>query len=74
MKKELIFIGSVNKAMRARDILKDYGITAYVERGSDSLNSRGCGFSILIIDSSRTRAEEILKENGIQIPSAEDGN
>ena len=64
MRKELIFIGSVNKAFKAKEILKKYGITSQIERGTNP-NSNGCGYSVLIVNDDKNHAKEILIENGL---------
>ena len=64
MRKELIFIGSVNKAFKAKEILKKYGITSQIERGTNP-SSNGCGYSVLIVNDDKNHAKEILIENGL---------
>lgn len=64
MKKELIYIGSVNKALKAKEILRKNGISSKIERGMRS-SSEGCGYSVLVVDGSESKAKEILIENGI---------
>ena len=63
MNKELIYIGSVNKAFKAKEVLKHNGIESKIER-SLSTNENGCGYSILLVESTE-KAKEILKINGI---------
>lgn len=64
MKKELIYIGSVNKALKAKEVLRKNGISSKIERGMRS-SSEGCGYSVLVVDGSESKAKEILIENGI---------
>ncbi len=64
MDKELIYIGSVNKALKARDTLKRLGIEARVERNLNS-SKGGCGYSVLIISGNTTSAKEILFREGL---------
>ena len=64
MKKELIYIGSVNKALKAKEVLRKNGISSKIERGMSS-SSEGCGYSVLVVDGSESEAKEILIENGI---------
>ena len=64
MKKELIYIGSVNKAIKAKEVLRKNGITSKIERGMRS-SSEGCDYSVLVVDGSESKAKEILIENGI---------
>ncbi len=64
MNKELIYIGSVNKALKARDVLKKLGIETRIERNLNS-SKGGCGYSVLIISGSSTVAKEILNKEGL---------
>ena len=63
MKKELIYIGSVNKAMKARQILKINGIDSKIERGMKN-SIDGCGYSVLVVEADGNHAKEILGKNG----------
>lgn len=65
MDKELIYIGSVNRAIKAREILKQHGIKSQVERVLNRQPSTGCGYSVLVVSGSKQVAEEILYNNGI---------
>ena len=62
MDKELIFIGPVNRALRARNILSQHWITAKIERESDLINNKGCGYSIVIQSKDTQTARKILTE------------
>lgn len=62
-KKELIFMGSVNRALRAKEILQSYGYKVFVERGKDIKN--GCGYGIITVDCSREKAISLLREKGL---------
>ena len=64
MNKELIYIGSVNKAFKAKEILKKKGINSKIERGL-STQKQGCGYSILVVDETNEIAKEILIANNI---------
>ena len=64
MKRELIYIGSVNKAFKAKDVLKTNNIKSNIERVTTT-QSKGCGYSILVVNAEKEIAEEILKNNGI---------
>lgn len=64
MEKELFFAGSATRAIRARDILRKHGINAQIERGYER-SDRGCGYSVLVIESSLDRAREILRRYNI---------
>ena len=64
MKRELIYIGSVNKALKAKDVLKKSGIYSRIERGMRS-SSEGCGYSVLVVDDSADEARMLLNKYGI---------
>lgn len=64
MNKELIYIGSVNKAFKAKELLKQNGINSKIERGLSTQN-QGCGYSILVVDETKDLAKKILKNNYI---------
>lgn len=65
MEKELFFAGSATRAARVRDILKKHGIKAQIEREYEQ-SDRGCGYSVLVIESSLDRAREILRQYNIE--------
>lgn len=64
MKKELIYIGSVNKALKAKEILRKSGINSRIERSMRS-SKEGCGYSVLVVDNDKDEVTQILRENGI---------
>ena len=66
MNRELIFIGSITRTMRARDLLKKHGITARIERQSADLTNEGCGYGIIVVDGDTDRAKDILIEHGLK--------
>lgn len=67
MNRELIFIGSITRTMRARDILKVSGITAKIERQSGDLTNEGCGYGVIVVDGETERAKDILLEHGYNV-------
>lgn len=69
MDKELIYIGSVNKAFKAKEILKRNGYEVKVERGMGNSSNSGCGYSVLVVSGSVDKAKSVLKENGLTIKS-----
>ncbi len=64
MKKELIYIGSVSRAFKAKEILSSNGIKSSVERGIGN-KQHGCGYSVLIVEDDKSIAREILADNGL---------
>lgn len=57
--------GTVTYAIRGRDMLKNEGIRAYIERSTDK-DRIGCGYSIIAIGKGETILN-ILQKNGIKI-------
>ncbi len=54
----------MTKTMRARDLLRKYGIKSKVERKIDDDKLSGCGFVIIVVSGDTELAKEILFENG----------
>lgn len=71
MNKRLIFIGSITKTIRARDILNRNGIKSKIERVTGDVQNGGCGYGIIVINGDRNEAVEILNNNGYSIDSRE---
>ena len=66
MKKTEIMIGTVTLALKGRDILRDNGFKAHIERKSYNIGKYGCGYSVVVTEEAE-RAVSILKENGIKV-------
>lgn len=69
MDKELIYIGSVNKAFKAKEILNRNGYEVKIQRGIGNSANKGCGYSVLVVSGSVDEAKTVLKENGLTIKS-----
>ena len=69
MNKELIFLGSITRTMRARDILKANGIGVKIERKTDDYDKNGCGYGIIVVSGDVQTARLILNEHGFKIDS-----
>lgn len=65
MLKYSIATGTVTNAIRGRDILRNSGIKAHIER-SLSPQRIGCGYSVMAYGNPQ-KAEELLRKNGIKI-------
>lgn len=65
MDKELIYIGPVNNAFKAKEILKKNGYEVKIERGIGNSRNRGCGYSVLVVNGTVEEAEKILRSNGL---------
>ena len=73
MNKQLIMVSSITYAIKGRDILRQRGMKAYIERTPGGKDRAGCGYSIYV-DSNTDMAEDILRQSGIKILGrAEDG-
>ena len=66
MEKELIMVSSVTYAMQGKEILRQFGIKAEVERTPKTKQRSGCGYS-LYVPYRTDEAERILRERGIKV-------
>lgn len=66
MKKELILLPSVTYAMKAKSILDNKHIRAYIQRTPKSAAVRSCGYC-LYVPSKTDEAETILRSNGVRV-------
>lgn len=66
MNKELIFIGSITRTVRARDILQQNGIKAKIERQTND-ESHGCGYGVIVVSGDIDSAKDILTAEGFDI-------
>lgn len=64
--KHMIVTGTITYAMRGRDILRNNGFTAAVERNSSGLGRLGCGYGIAVYGD-LGNAIQLLKENGVKM-------
>ena len=58
-------IGSITYAIRAKDILKNNGFKAHIERKTSEYKS-GCGYAV-VFEGDQRKAEEILRSAEIKI-------
>lgn len=65
MKKNLIVIGSVTYALKAKNLLFENGIKSYMERNKET-KQFSCGYS-LFIPLNTEKAIKILNQNNIKI-------
>ncbi len=65
MKGYLLILGSITHAFKAKKILFNSGISAYVERNR-TLKEYGCGYGVFVTRN-HEKAVEILKENNVLI-------
>lgn len=66
MEKYYLTIGSVTRAIMARDILRKNGINASTAKTPAGLSKSGCGYSVVVFGSP-TRSVEILSNNNIKV-------
>ena len=72
MNQHRIMVSSITHAIQGREILRQRGIKAYVERTPGGRDRVGCGYSIRV-DSNVDMAEEILRASGIKILGRAEG-
>ncbi len=65
MKKNLIIIGSITYAHKAKDYLNSKGISAYIERNKKT-REYGCGYA-LYLPRDFEKAVDLLKSKGYKI-------
>ncbi len=61
-----IATGTITYAIKGRDILRNKGFKARIERRNSSLETLGCGYSI-IVTGDLGQIESLLKASGIKI-------
>ena len=66
MGKELIMVTSITFAIKGRDLLRNSGIRAYIERTPNSYDHAGCGYSIYVPENAGYAAK-ILERAGIKV-------
>lgn len=63
-----LILSSITYALRARQILAGYGLTAYVQRLSASVTGSGCGYGLRLADPSQLNfARQIVSAAGILV-------
>lgn len=66
MGKYLIMVSSITYAIKGRDLLRNNKFKAYIEKTPSSLDSHGCGYSIIIYNN-LDEALNILTKHNIKI-------
>lgn len=67
MEKIYLTIGTVTRAMLARDVLREKGIDAAAAKTPAGLSRMGCSYSVVVRGDAVTRTKEILADRGIQV-------
>ena len=62
----LIMVSSITHAIKGRDLLKNKGFKAAIEKTPGKLDSAGCGYSIFV-DKNIDSAQKIVSAAGIKI-------
>lgn len=65
MEKNLIIVGSVTYAMKAKEVLFSNGIKSYIERNKKT-KEYGCGYAICVFKN-LDESVDLLRKNGIKI-------
>ncbi len=73
MGKSFIVVSSITYAMKAKQLLGNYGIKSKVIRTPKHNQNQSCTYS-LFIPKKTDEAERILKENGIKIIERTEGS
>ena len=66
MKNELILLPSVTYAMKAKGILDNHRIQAYIQRTPSRVTVKSCGYC-LFVPGNADRAEQLLRQNGVRV-------
>lgn len=61
-----VTVSSVTYAIKGRDVLRNNGIKAYIERTPRGYSNEGCGYSIYF-DADHDSTVELLKNAGIKL-------
>lgn len=63
-----IATGTITYAIKGRDVLRNNGFKASIERRTSDLKSTGCGYSVVATGDIR-KMEAVLKSAGVKILS-----
>lgn len=66
MKKVIIKVGSVTYAMKAKNILQQYGMRAKVIKMVSTKKNEGCGYSVSV-ENPKQNVAELLRREGITV-------
>lgn len=66
MKKVIIKVGSVTYAMKAKNILQQYGMRAKVIKTVSTKKHEGCGYSVSV-ENPKQNVAELLRREGITV-------
>ena len=66
MNKYIISTGTITYAIKGRDLLRQKGFTAHIERRTTGLSSAGCGYNI-VFKGNLDAAKTLLLDAGVKI-------
>ena len=67
MERYVIATGTITHAVKGRDLLKNKGIKAHIERMKSGAEKYGCGYSLLVTTNNISFAENLLKTNNVKV-------
>ncbi len=62
----LIMVSSITYAIKGRDLLRNHGYKAYIEKTPGKLDTHGCGYSIVVYTDPNA-VLDILNQAGIKV-------
>lgn len=62
---KIITLRSLTHAIKAKKLLREHGIDARVVRPNTSKTDKGCGYGVALEQYTVSKAESLLRENGI---------
>lgn len=66
MQRKIVSVGSITFAIKGRDLLRKYGIKAYIERKTNPNGDTGCGY-VIVAEGNGNQIVKLLKDAGIKI-------
>lgn len=67
MDRYVIATGTITHAIKGRELLKNKGLKAQIERMKHGTEKYGCGYSVVVWTNNITFAEHLLKENNVKV-------
>ena len=67
MDRYVIATGTITHAVKGRDLLKNKGIKAHIERMKNGTEKYGCGYALVITTNNILLAETLLKNNNVKV-------
>lgn len=67
MNRYVIYSGTLTHAIKGREILKNNGYQAFVERRTADIGKYGCGYAVICITEDIAPVQTILQNSGVRI-------